>query len=81
MRDEKMQETMYQYLPENMRNKETFDWMLSNPEFRGQLQTMLEKQASMCHPVKSCCHQTYLHPLGRMLIAILQPTARSTQTA
>ena len=46
MRDEKMQETMYQYLPENMRNKETFDWMLSNPEFRGQLQTMLEKQAS-----------------------------------
>ena len=54
MRDEKMQETMYQYLPENMRNKETFDWMLSNPEFRGQLQTMLEKQASVASPVHRC---------------------------
>ena len=50
MRDENMQKTMYQYLPENMRNKETFDWMLSNPEFRGQLQTMLEKQAGARFP-------------------------------
>ena len=28
-----------------MRNKDMFDWMLSNSELRGQLQTMLEKQA------------------------------------
>lgn len=44
LRDPKMQEAMYQYLPETMRNKETFDWMMSNPEYRKQLQEMMSKQ-------------------------------------
>ena len=42
-----MQEAMYQYLPEGMRNKETFDWMMSNPEYRKQLQTMMAKQVGV----------------------------------
>ena len=51
LKDPKMQEAMYQYLPESMRNKETFDWMMSNPEYRKQLQEMMSKQVSglWCH--------------------------------
>lgn len=44
LKDPRMQEAMYQYLPEHMRNKETFDWMMSNPEYRKQLQAMMAKQ-------------------------------------
>ena len=35
---------LYQHLPEPMRNKETFDWMLSNPEYRKQLAQTLKAQ-------------------------------------
>jgi hypothetical protein len=44
MRDPKMQSLLYPYLPEPMRNPETFEWMLSNPEYRKQLETMLGQQ-------------------------------------
>ena len=44
LRDEEMQKLLYQYLPEPMRNKETFDWMLQNPEYRAQLEGMLKQQ-------------------------------------
>ncbi|KAK9806401.1 hypothetical protein WJX73_002468 [Symbiochloris irregularis] len=50
LRDPKMQEAMYQYLPESMRNKETFDWMMSNPEYRKQLQEMMSKQGANLDP-------------------------------
>lgn len=43
-RDPSVQEMLYQHLPETMRNKETFDWMLNNPEYRKQLQDVLKKQ-------------------------------------
>ena len=46
LKDPQMQELLYQYLPENMRNKETFEWMLKNPEYRSQLETMLQQQVS-----------------------------------
>ena len=39
-----MQEMLYPYLPEGMRNPQTFEWMLSNPEYRQQLEQMLEAQ-------------------------------------
>lgn len=42
MQDPKMQEMMYPYLPEGMRNPETFQWILSNPEMRGQMEQMLQ---------------------------------------
>lgn len=50
LRDPKMQEAMYQYLPENMRNKETFEWMMSNPQYREQLKEMMSKQGADLDP-------------------------------
>ena len=44
--DPAVQEMLYQHLPESMRNKETFEWMLNNPEYRKQLQDVLKKQVS-----------------------------------
>ena len=35
---------LHPYLPEGMRNPETFEWMLSNPEYRAQLEGMLQQQ-------------------------------------
>lgn len=43
-RDPSMQQLLYKYLPEPMRNQETFEWMLSNPEYRKQLETMMQQQ-------------------------------------
>ena len=42
-----MQKMLYPYLPEGMRNPQTFEWMMSNPEYRSQLEKMLEKQVSV----------------------------------
>lgn len=50
MQDPNMQQLLYQYLPEPMRNKETFDWMLKNPEYRAQLQSMIKAQARLQNP-------------------------------
>jgi hypothetical protein len=41
---------LYQHLPEPMRNKETFNWMLSNPEYRKQLAVNLKQQARPAQP-------------------------------
>lgn len=46
VQDPKMQEMLYPYLPEGMRNPHTFEWMLSNPEYRAQLEGMLESQVA-----------------------------------
>ena len=43
MQDPKMQEMMYPYLPEGMRNPETFKWILENPEMRSQMEQMLQE--------------------------------------
>lgn len=45
MNDENMQKMLYPYLPEPMRNPETFKWMLDNPEYRAQLEHMVSQQA------------------------------------
>ena len=42
------QKLLYPYLPEPMRNAETFEWMLNNPEYRAQLETMLQQQVRAC---------------------------------
>ena len=42
-----MQKLLYPYLPEGMRNPQTFEWMMSNPEYRTQLEQMMEKQVSL----------------------------------
>lgn len=43
-KDPNMQQLLYKYLPEPMRNPQTFEWMLSNPEYRKQLEGMMEQQ-------------------------------------
>lgn len=45
LKDPKMQQMLYPYLPEPMRNPETFEWMLNNPEYRAQLESMIGQQA------------------------------------
>ncbi|CAN1228398.1 Protein TIC 40, chloroplastic, partial [Linum perenne] len=41
MEDPAVQQMVFPYLPEEMRNPATFKWMLQNPEYRQQLQDML----------------------------------------
>ncbi|GLT97303.1 hypothetical protein SLE2022_148760 [Rubroshorea leprosula] len=41
MEDPTVQKMVYPYLPEEMRNPETFKWMLQNPQYRQQLQDMI----------------------------------------
>ncbi|XWS75589.1 hypothetical protein CRYUN_Cryun01aG0103600 [Craigia yunnanensis] len=42
MEDPTVQKMVYPYLPEEMRNPDTFKWMLQNPQYRQQLQDMLK---------------------------------------
>ncbi|XP_052189682.1 protein TIC 40, chloroplastic isoform X2 [Diospyros lotus] len=41
MEDPTVQKMVYPYLPEEMRNPDTFKWMLQNPQYRQQLEDML----------------------------------------
>eukprot|EP00246_Nothoceros_aenigmaticus_P006292 TRINITY_DN190_c0_g3_i1.p1 TRINITY_DN190_c0_g3~~TRINITY_DN190_c0_g3_i1.p1 ORF type:complete len:217 (-),score=48.00 TRINITY_DN190_c0_g3_i1:278-928(-) len=41
MEDPAVQKMVYPYLPEEMRNPATFKWMMQNPQYREQLQDML----------------------------------------
>ncbi|PSS00152.1 Protein TIC 40 like [Actinidia chinensis var. chinensis] len=41
MEDPTVQKMVYPYLPEEMRNPTTFKWMLQNPQYRQQLEEML----------------------------------------
>ncbi|XP_068648067.1 protein TIC 40, chloroplastic-like [Aristolochia californica] len=41
MEDPTVQKMVYPYLPEEMRNPSTFKWMLQNPQYRLQLQDMI----------------------------------------
>lgn len=45
MEDPTVQKMVYPYLPEEMRNPSTFKWMLQNPEYRKQLEEMLNNMA------------------------------------
>ncbi|XP_010558601.1 PREDICTED: protein TIC 40, chloroplastic [Tarenaya hassleriana] len=45
MEDPTVQKMVYPYLPEEMRNPETFKWMIQNPQYRQQLQDMLNNMS------------------------------------
>lgn len=45
MEDPTVQKMVYPYLPEEMRNPTTFKWMLQNPQYRQQLQDMLNNMS------------------------------------
>ncbi len=44
LRDPEMQKMVYPYLPEPMRNPQTFDFMLNNPQMRAQMEQMISQQ-------------------------------------
>jgi len=50
MSDPESQKMMYPYLPEHMRNPETFKWMMENPEMKEQITGMLEQQMGEMDP-------------------------------
>ncbi|XP_050228324.1 protein TIC 40, chloroplastic isoform X2 [Mercurialis annua] len=45
MEDPTVQKMVYPYLPEEMRNPSTFKWMLQNPQYRQQLEEMLNNMS------------------------------------
>ncbi|KAJ9147265.1 hypothetical protein P3X46_029442 [Hevea brasiliensis] len=45
MEDPTVQKMVYPYLPEEMRNPSTFKWMLQNPQYRQQLEDMLNNMS------------------------------------
>lgn len=47
LRNPEMQKMLYPYLPENMRNPSSIEWMLSNPEVKKQMAQMFEQQNMM----------------------------------
>lgn len=44
LRNPDMQKMLYPYLPEAMRNPQSIEWMLSNPEVKKQMAQMFESQ-------------------------------------
>ena len=49
-RDPSVQQMLYEHLPEPMRNPETFEWVLNNPENRKQLEKLIEAQGANLDP-------------------------------
>ena len=47
LRNPEMQKMLYPYLPEPMRNPDSIEWMLNNPEVKKQMATMFETQNMM----------------------------------
>lgn len=46
LRDANMQKMLYPYLPEPMRNPESIEWMLNNPEVRKQMEQVFAQSVS-----------------------------------
>jgi hypothetical protein len=46
LRDPNMQKMLYPYLPEAMRNPESIEWMLNNPEVRKQMESVFANSVS-----------------------------------
>ncbi len=44
LRNPNMQKMLYPYLPEPMRNPQSIEWMLSNPEVKKQMEQMFTQQ-------------------------------------
>lgn len=46
LRDPNMQKMLYPYLPEPMRNPDSIEWMLNNPEVRKQMEQVFAQSVS-----------------------------------
>jgi hypothetical protein len=49
LRDPNMQKMLYPYLPEPMRNPDSIEWMLNNPEVRKQMEQVFAQSVSSLH--------------------------------
>lgn len=52
LRDPNMQKMLYPYLPEPMRNPESIEWMLNNPEVRKQMEQVFAQSVSEDGPLR-----------------------------
>lgn len=50
LRDPNMQKMLYPYLPEPMRNPDSIEWMLNNPEVRKQMEQVFAQSVSWVQP-------------------------------
>jgi hypothetical protein len=50
LRDPNMQKMLYPYLPEPMRNPDSIEWMLNNPEVRKQMEQVFAQSVSSLGP-------------------------------
>lgn len=50
LRNKEMQKMLYPYLPENLRNPESIEWMLNNPQVRKQMEEMFASQGVSVSP-------------------------------
>lgn len=56
LRDPNMQKMLYPYLPEPMRNPESIEWMLNNPEVRKQMEQVFAQSVSAATDCGWCRH-------------------------
>jgi len=54
LKDPNMQKMLYPYLPEPMRNPESIEWMLNNPEVRKQMEGVFAQSVSTPGMIHSC---------------------------
>jgi len=54
LKDPNMQKMLYPYLPEPMRNPESIEWMLNNPEVRKQMEGVFAQSVSTPGMIQSC---------------------------
>jgi hypothetical protein len=64
LRNPEMQKMLYPYLPEPMRNPESIEWMLNNPEVKKQMTQLFEQQ------VRPVCSLS-VSPTGRPGICLV----------
>jgi len=58
LRDANMQKMLYPYLPEPMRNPESIEWMLNNPEVRKQMEQVFAQSVSHTPQHRTAQHGT-----------------------
>lgn len=71
LRDPNMQKMLYPYLPEPMRNPESIEWMLNNPEVRKQMEQVFAQSVSTMPPDPDFLCVPAKLASGRSSIAIL----------
>lgn len=62
LKDPNMQKMLYPYLPEPMRNPQSIEWMMSNPEVKKQMEAVFASQVTAAlHIVNSTLSHAEVH--------------------